>query len=162
ELKRDVVVPPLEELVVGEWNLPGLLQLFTELEFNLLVEKVKMKMPPSDDMVVVAAPEATPVAAVETRQDTRVVVRPEAIAEVVDDTMLAAFLLDPTQEAEPGEAVAKRLGSVLLPERVTIAGKAKHSLEGVEVERAAPWAGAITHSLLPISEQLPARLENGG
>src|SRR5947208_6123200 len=37
ELKRDVVVPPLEELVVGEWNLPGLLQLFTELEFNLLV-----------------------------------------------------------------------------------------------------------------------------
>ena len=29
ELKRDVVVPPLEELVVGEWNLPGLLQLFT-------------------------------------------------------------------------------------------------------------------------------------
>src|SRR3954469_7422885 len=82
ELKRDVVVPPLEELVVAEWDLPGLLQLFTELEFNLLVEKVKMKMPPSDDMVVVAAPEATPVTPVETRQDTRIVVRPEVIAEV--------------------------------------------------------------------------------
>src|SRR5690606_8545046 len=65
ELKRDVEVPPLEELVVGEWDLPGLLQLFTELEFNLLVEKVKMKMPPSDDMVVVAAPETTQVATVE-------------------------------------------------------------------------------------------------
>jgi DNA polymerase-1 len=257
ELKRDVEVPDLESLVVGEWDLPGLLQLFTELEFNLLVEKVKMKMPPSDDMVVVAAPEATPVAAVETRQDTRVVVRPDAIADVaaaaeragkmaitveldperiekarmvavviavpgeppayiplghryigapapppaadlkplfqvledptvakichdaktvarafldlgvvvagvVDDTMLAAFLLDPTQDAEPGEAVAQRLGGVLLPARATIAGKGKTSLEPVEVERAAPWAGAITHSLLPISEQLPARLEAGG
>ncbi|HTL36836.1 MAG TPA: DNA polymerase I [Kofleriaceae bacterium] len=257
ELKRDVEVPELESLVVGEWDLPGLLQLFTELEFNLLVEKVKMKMPPSDDMVVVAAPEASPVAAVETRQDTRVVVRPDAIAEVaaaadkagkmaitveldperiekarmvaviiavqgqppayiplghryigapapppvadlkplfqvledptvakvchdaktvarafldlgvvvagvVEDTMLAAFLLDPTQEAEPGETVVQRLGGVLLPARATIAGKGKTSLEPVEVERAAPWAGAITHSLLPISEQLPARLENGG
>jgi DNA polymerase-1 len=208
-------------------------------------------------MVVVAAPEVTPVAAVETRQDTRVVVRPDAIAEVVaaarkagrmavtveldperierarmvavvvavpgeppayiplghryigapappvpadlaplhallsdpdvpkiahdakkvtrafldigitvagitEDTMLAAFLLDPTQESEPGEAVAKRLGGVLLPERATIAGRAKVSLESVEVERAAPWAGAITHALLPIAESLPARLDAGG
>ncbi|HUS29482.1 MAG TPA: DNA polymerase I, partial [Kofleriaceae bacterium] len=257
ELKRDVEVPELDSLVVGDWDLPGLLQLFTELEFNLLVEKVKMKMPPSDDMVVVAAPEASPMPTVETRQDTRVVVRPDVIAEVaaaaeragkmaitveldperiekarmvavviavpgeppayvplghryigapapppatdlkplyqvledptvakichdaktvarafldvgvvvagvVEDTMLAAFLLDPTQEAEPGETVAQRLGGVLLPARATIAGKAKVSLEAVEVERAAPWAGAITHSLLPISEQLPARLETGG
>jgi DNA polymerase-1 len=257
ELKRDVEVPDLESLVVSEWDLPGLLQLFTELEFGQLVEKVKMKMPPGEDMVVVAAPEATPVAAVETRQDTRIVVRPDAIAEVVaaaekagkiaitveldperierarmvavviavpgeppayiplghryigapapppaadllplhrmledptvakichdaktvcrafldvgvvvagvvDDTMLAAFLLDPTQDAEPGEAVAQRLGGVTLPERAKIAGRAKTSLEAVEVERAAPWAGAITHALLPISEQLPSRLQAGG
>lgn len=257
ELKRDVEVPDLESLVVKDWDLPGLLQLFTELEFGLLVDKVKMKMPPGEDMVVVAAPEATPVAAVETRQDTRIVVRPDAIAEVVaaaeqagkiaitveldperierarmvavviavpgqapayiplghryigapapppaadlvrlhqmledptvakichdaktvcrafldigvvvagvvDDTMLAAFLLDPTQDAEPGEAVAQRLGGVVLPERAKIAGRAKTSLEAVEVERAAPWAGAITHALLPISEQLPSRLQAGG
>lgn len=257
ELKRDVVVPDLESLVVNNWDLPGLLQLFTELEFGQLVEKVKMKMPPGEDMVVVAAPEATPVAAVETRQDTRIVVRPDVIAEVVaaaekagkiaitveldperierarmvavviavpgespayiplghryigapapppgadliplhrmledptvakichdaktvsrafldvgvvvagvvDDTMLAAFLLDPTQDATPGEAVAQRLGGVVLPERLKIAGRAKVSLESVEVERAAPWAGAITHALLPISEQLPSRLQAGG
>jgi DNA polymerase-1 len=253
ELKRDVVVPPLDSLVVGEWNLPELLQLFTELEFQLLVEKVKMRMPPGEDMVVVAAPEATPVASVEARQDTKIIARGDAIAElaaradaagklaltveldperveraklvavivavpgeppayiplghryigapappaaaelvplhrvledptvakichnakqvvrafldigvtvagIVDDTMLAGFLLDPTAESEPGETVAQRLGGVLLPGRDKIVGKQK-SLEGVEVERAAPWAGAITSSLLPISEQLPARLE---
>jgi DNA polymerase-1 len=76
--------------------------------------------------------------------------------------MLAAFLLDPTAEAEPGEAVVERLGGVLLPKRATIAGKGKHSLEGIEVERAAPWAGAVTHALLPIAAQLPHRLETGG
>ena len=257
ELKRDVPLQPLEELVVGEWDLPGLLALFTELEFQLLVEKVKMKMPPADDMVVLPAPEATAVATVELRQDTKIVVRAEAIAElaaaaekagkiaitvemdpdrversrmvavviavpgeppayislghryigapapppagdllplhrmledptvakichnakqvvrafldigvtvagIVDDTMLAAFLLDPTAESEPGETVAQRLGGVLLPARATIAGKGKWSLEAVEVERAAPWAGAITHALLPISDQLPARLQTGG
>ncbi|HEY5922998.1 MAG TPA: DNA polymerase I [Kofleriaceae bacterium] len=253
ELKRDVVVPELASLVVGEWDLPALLQLFTELEFQILVEKVKMRMPPGEDMEVVAAPEATPVATVEARQDTQVVVRADAIealakqadaagkiaviveldperaerarmvalivavpdqppayiplghryigapappvaadllplhrvledptvakichnakqvvrafldigvtvAGIVDDTMLAGFLLDPTAESEPGEAVAQRLGGVLLPGRDKIIGKQK-TLEAVEVERAAPWAGAIAYSLLPIAEQLPSRLE---
>jgi len=32
----------------------------------------------------------------------------------------------------------------------------------VPVERAAPWAGAITHALLPIAEQLPKRLAESG
>ncbi|HEU4610567.1 MAG TPA: DNA polymerase I [Kofleriaceae bacterium] len=256
ELKRDVEVPPLEELVVGEWDLPGLHQLFTELEFQVLVEKVKMKMPPSDDMVVVPAPETHQVATVETRQDTQVVVRADAIAAlaaaaeqagklaitveldperaerarmvavviavpgqppayiplghryigapappppadllplhrvledptvakichdakrvvrafldigvtvagILDDTMLAGFLLDPTAECEPGEAIAQRLGGVVLPARSTIVGRQK-SLEGIEVERAAPWAGAITSALLPISAQLPERLQASG
>jgi DNA polymerase-1 len=257
ELRRDVPVPPLEDLTVGEWDLPGLLQLFTELEFGQLVEKVKMKMPPEDQAAVVPAPETTQVASVESRADTRVVVRPDAIAEVMaaaraakrmainveldperieraklvavvvavpghapaylplghryigapapppaadlaplhavladpaiekishdskavirafsdlgvevhniaHDTMLAAFLLDPTQEAEPGEQVAQRLAGVLLPARATVVGRGRASLEGVEVERAAPWAGAIAHALLPIAEQLPARLESSG
>ncbi|MEP6866638.1 MAG: 5'-3' exonuclease H3TH domain-containing protein, partial [Deltaproteobacteria bacterium] len=54
ELRRDVPLPAkLEDLVVGDWQLDDLLALFTELEFQVLVEKVKMRMPPSDDMVVV-------------------------------------------------------------------------------------------------------------
>jgi DNA polymerase-1 len=262
ELKRDVPLPrALEDLVVTEWDLPALHQLFTELEFQVLVEKVKMRMPPGEDVVVVPAPETTAVAAIETAPDPKITIRPDAIAElaaaatkakrlaltveldperpekagfvaivvavrglapayipvghryigapapplakdlaplfavledptvekvvhdaktivrtfagdhpygnvkvagIVEDTMLAAFLLDPTAEAEPGEAVAQRLGGVLLPARATIAGRGKHSLESVDVDRAAPWSGAITHALLPIAEQLPQRLESSG
>jgi DNA polymerase-1 len=258
ELKRDVPLPePLDGMLAADWNLPELLQLFTELEFQLLVEKVKMRMPPSDDMVVVPSPEATQVATVEARSDAKIVAGKDAIAElaaavraakrmaitveldperperahmvavviavpgrppaylplghryigapapppaadlapiydvmadfeiakvahdakqvtrafldagvtvagIVDDTMLAAFLLDATQESEPAEAVARRLGGVMLPDRATIAGRGKHSLEGIDVERAAPWAGAITHALLPIADELPKRLAAGG
>ncbi|HEU0033719.1 MAG TPA: DNA polymerase I [Kofleriaceae bacterium] len=258
ELRRDVPLPcSLEDLVVTDWDLPTLLQLFTELEFGLLVDKVKMRMPPGEDVVVVPAPETTAIATIEQAPDTRITLRPEAIVElvaaaraakrfaitveldptrmdvaglvaiviavpgqapsyipvghryigapapppasdlaplhalltdpdvakvthdsktivraflniglevkgIVEDTMLAAFLLDPTAEAEPGEAVAQRLGGVLLPTRATIAGRAKTSLEAVPVERAAPWAGAITHAVLEIGNQLPARLEQSG
>jgi DNA polymerase-1 len=255
ELRRDVPLPiPLEELVCTEWDLPVLHQLFSELEFQVLVEKVKMRMPPGEDVIVVPAPEATPIASVEQAPDTRITLRPDAIVElaaaaraakklaitveldptrndtaglvaiviavpgqapaylpvghryigapappppsdlqpihdlltdaaiakvthdsktvtrafldrgvevkgIVEDTMLAAFLLDCTAESEPGEAMAQRLGGVLLPTRATIAGRAKTSLEAVPVERAAPWAGAIAHAVLKISEQLPQRLE---
>ncbi len=76
--------------------------------------------------------------------------------------MLAAFLLDPTQESEPAEAVAQRLGGVTVPVRTAIAGRARFSLEGIEVEKAAPWAGAVTHALLPIAERLPEQLAAGG
>ncbi|MBA3394020.1 MAG: DNA polymerase I [Deltaproteobacteria bacterium] len=262
ELRRNVPLPvPLEELVVGEWDLPGLHQLFTELEFQVLVEKVKMRMAPEDHVVVVPAPEVTALTAVSTAPDTRIVLRADALAElvaaartagrfaitveldptridvaglvaiviavpdeapayipvghryigapapppasdlapvyalladagvakivhdaktvtrmfaaigvevkgIVEDTMLAAFLLDPTAEAEAGEAVVQRLGGVVLPTRATIAGRAKGSvkasLESVQVERAAPWAGAIAHSLLPIADELPKRLAASG
>jgi DNA polymerase-1 len=258
ELRRNVPLPvALEDLVVGQWNLPELHQLFTELEFQVLVDKVKMRMPPADDVVIVPAPDQEVLATVEPAPDPRIVVGAEAIAElasqaraagrialtveldperleraglvavvvavpgqapayvplahryigappvataedlaplhavlgdpavakvvhdaktvirtfanggvvvdgIVEDTMLAAFLLDPTAESEPGEAVVQRLAGVLLPTRATIAGKAKTSLEAVAVERAAPWAGAITHALLPIGAQLPARLEASG
>jgi DNA polymerase-1 len=260
ELRRDVPLPrALDDLVVGEWNLPELYQLFTELEFQVLVDKVKVKMPPADDVVVVPAPEVHQVARVAQAPDARVVVRADAIRElsdaaraagrlaltvelsperperaglvavvvavdrlapaylplghryigapvppsaadlaplyavlgdpavakvvhdaktvirafaiagvavlnIVEDTMLAAFLLDPTAESEPGEAVVERLGGVVLPTRATIAGrgKARPSLESVPVERAAPWAGAITHALLPIAAELPVRLAASG
>jgi len=255
ELRRDVPLPiPLDELVATEWDLPVLHQLFSELEFQVLVEKVKMRMPPGEDVIVVPAPETTAIATVEQAPDTKITLRPDAIAElaaaarsagrfaitveldptrmdtaglvaiviavpgqapayiplghryigapaplpaadlapinavladpavakvahdaktvtrafldrglevkgIVEDTMLAAFLLDCTADSEPGEAMAQRLGGVLLPPRATIAGKGKSSLEAVAVERAAPWAGAIAHAVLAISEQLPARLE---
>lgn len=258
ELKRDVALPTaLEDLCVTAWDLPALLQLFTELEFQVLVEKVKMKMPPSDDMPVVQSPEAIDVPVVQARSDARVVVGAAAIAEVanhamgagrmavtveldperaerarivavvvavsgqapayiplghryigapappppndlkplfdvledptvakvchdsktviramaalgvevngvVEDTMLAAFLLDPTQDAQPGEAVARRLGGVELASRSALAGRAKHTLEAVEVETAAKWAGAIADALLPIADSLPDRLAAGG
>ena len=258
ELRRDVPLPcALEDLVVGAWDLPGLLQLFTELEFQVLVEKVKVRMPPGDDVVVVPAPEATALTSVAAAPDARIVLRADHIAElaaaaraagrmaitveldperidraglvaivvaipgqapaylpvghryigapapppagdlaplhevladpaiakvahdaktvirafqdrgvavagVAEDTMVAAFLLDPTEKSEPGEAVVRRLAGVELPERATIAGRGKTSLEAVPVERAAPWAGAIAHALLPIADELPRRLEASG
>jgi DNA polymerase-1 len=88
--------------------------------------------------------------------------RDVALAGVVEDTMLAAFLLDPESEAEAGEAVVHRLAGVELPARATLAGRGKHSLESVDVERAAAWAGAITHALPAIAAELPARLGGGG
>ncbi len=81
---------------------------------------------------------------------------------IAEDTMLAAFLLDPTASAEPGEEVVQRLGGVTLPARTTLAGRGKTSLEGVEVERAAAWVGGIVGALLPIADQLPARLADSG
>jgi DNA polymerase-1 len=71
-------------------------------------------------------------------------------------------LLDPTAEAEPAEAVALRFGGVQLPVRTAIAGRARFSLEGIEVEKAAPWAGAVTDALLPIADRLPEQIANGG
>jgi hypothetical protein len=59
--------------VVGEWKLPELLQLFTELEFQVLADTVKIKMPPADDVVVVPAPDMNQVAAVTQAADARIV-----------------------------------------------------------------------------------------
>ena len=258
ELRRDVPLPiPLEEAVATEWDLPALHALFTELEFAILVDKVKIRMPPSEGVVITPAPEVTALATVEQAPDTKLVVGAAAIAElaaaarkarriamfveldperierahlvaiviaiagqapcyvalghryigapapppagdleplyavmrdakiakvchdsktvirafadlgvevrgVVDDTMLAAFLLDCTAEAEPGEVVAQRLGGVVLQPRAKIEGRGHAGMEGVPVELAVPWAGAIAHALLPIADQLPARLASSG
>ena len=262
ELRRDVPLPiPLEELIATDWKLQPLYDLFTELEFQLLVDKVKMRMPPADDVEIVPAPETTTLAAVDPAPDTRIVVgagpvaelaaaaraagklaitieldpeRPEraglvaiviavpgrapayvpvghryigapapmlpvdlaplyavladpaiakvvhdaktvtrtfakidvAVRGIVDDTMLAAFLLDPTAEAEPGESIAERFAGVVLPKRAIIAGRARSftgaSLESTPVERAAPWAGAIAHSILAVADELPKRVAASG
>jgi DNA polymerase I len=260
ELKRDVELPmTLDDMVVTEWNLPALLALFTELEFPRLIEKVKMRMPPSDDMLVVPAPEAasTAIVTVEPAPDTKVTLGKDALEKlaaairaakrmamfveldperfdrahlvslaiavpgqapayvplghryigapapppasdlqplyavlrdpniakvchdaktvirvftdmdiavdgIVDDTMLAAFLFDAEKESEVIEEAVKRLGGVIVPARATLVGRGKASFEGVDVDRVAPWAGTIVHSLLPIADELPARLEQGG
>src|SRR5262249_80576 len=106
ELKRDVPLPPLDDLVVEGWHLDDLHALFKELEFQVLVEKVKMRMPPSDDMVVVPAPEQTAVGAVETRNDARIVPG-SGIAELVDDIRKAERMaitveLDPERAERAG------------------------------------------------------------
>ena len=238
---------------------PALLALFTELEFQVLVEKVKMRMPPTDDMVVVPAPEIAPVAPVEARSDTRIVTRrggdrgardrdrrrPEAMAitieldperveraqlvaiviavpglapayvpvghryigapappppsdlepllrgargsddredlprledrsirtfanlgvevdGIVDDTMLAAFLLDPTEEAEPGEAVAQRLGGVMLPSarRSRAAASTRSRASRSSARRRGPARSRTRCCRSPT--QLPERLAAGG
>jgi DNA polymerase-1 len=258
ELKRDVALPfRLEDVRVTDWDLPTLLQLFTELEFQVLVEKVKMRMPPSGDMAVLPSPGAVEVTATEARSDARVVTGAAAIAElarhaevagrmammveldperaerarlvaivvavpghapayvplghryigapsppppadlqpllhvledptiakichdsktiirafaaldtevngIVDDVMLAAFLLDPTQDAQACELVAQRLGGLEIAARSAIAGRGRQSLESVEVDRAARWAGSIVEALLPIADRLSGQLAAGG
>jgi len=89
--------------------------------------------------------------------DSKAVIRSFAALDVEvkgssDDTMLAAFLLDPTQDAEAAEAGSRSgLGGVLVPARTTIAGKGKHTLEPVSRSSARPpWAGAIAHAMLGI------------
>src|SRR5690349_16662384 len=101
ELRRDVELPiALDDLVVGEWNLPELHQLFTELEFQLLVDKVKIRMPPADDVVVVPAPDVQQVATVAPAPDARIVVGGAAIAELVEAAR-AAGRMALTVELDP-------------------------------------------------------------
>ncbi|MCX5746874.1 MAG: DNA polymerase I [Proteobacteria bacterium] len=270
ELKRNVELPlALEDLRATDWKLQELHDLFKELEFQVLVEKVKMRMPPSDDLVVVPAPEVHALATVTAAQPTRLVgakdiaalaaeiraaqrmaifveLDPErherahmigvviavadlppayvplghryigapapppaadleplyavmrdatiakvchdsktvirafaregvVVAGIVEDTMLAQFMIDCTVDAEAAEVVVNRLGGVLVPPRATLfssaraakisspgTGRSKKSLESVEVESAGAWAGAIAHALLPIAAELPARLAASG
>ena len=91
ELKRDVPLPSIDELVAQPWNKEELLGLFSELEFNVLVDKLqtgaqlsgvqksKVPAPPSaatPDSVGGPAVEGSPWTAVE------IVVRPDALADL--------------------------------------------------------------------------------
>jgi len=108
ELRRDVPLPKkLDDLVASEWNLPLLYQMFTDLEFNLLVDKVKMRMPPGDDVVVVPAPETTVLAALEVAPEPRIVTRADAIAELAANIRAAKRMaitieLDPERPEKAG------------------------------------------------------------
>ncbi len=272
ELKRNVPLPiALEDLKATDWKLQQLHDLFKELEFQVLVEDVRLRMPINEHLAeqVQAAPEVAPLAQVTAVGTTRIVpakdiadlaadartakrmgifveLDPErherahmiaivvalpdqppsyvpighryigapapppaadleplyavmrdatiekvchdaktvirafaregvVVEGIVEDVMLAQFLIDCTVDAEAAEAVATRLGGVLVPARATLfssaraakisspgTGRSRKSLEGVQVETAASWAGAIAHALLPIGDQLPKRLAESG
>jgi DNA polymerase I len=85
-----------------------------------------------------------------------------ALRGVVDDVMVAAFLIDPTKPVEAIEAVANQLAGYALPARATLAGRAKTSLESVDVDRAAPWASAGVYAMLSASAAATQRLGASG
>ncbi|HEY4056254.1 MAG TPA: 5'-3' exonuclease H3TH domain-containing protein, partial [Kofleriaceae bacterium] len=121
ELRTDVDTGvELEELVARGWDLQKLYARFTELEFNLLVDKVKMRMPPGEDVVVVPAPETSAVvAAVESAPDPKVVAGPNAIAELAAQAR-AAKRIAMTVELDPERPEKAGLVAIV----VAIAGQA--------------------------------------
>lgn len=267
ELKRDVELPvDLDQLQVGEWDVATLIELFTELEFGVLLEKLAARQgadlaaatvagepaapdgesaPPSREalpptQIVVRGAEideacrlarlapqlaiglevdgdradrAAPVAlilAIPERgpayiplghryigapispapadleplfalladpqvgkicHDAKTVIRTlaelgVAVAGIIDDVMVAAFLIDPTKPVSAIETVASQLGGVELPARSTLTGKSKNSartsLESVDVDVAAPWVGAAVHAMLAASSKAVERLSASG
>ena len=87
------------------------------------------------------------------------------VAGVVDDPMLAAFLLDPTKDPQAAEVVAALAAGVPLPPRGDIIGKGarhKHSLEMVDVETAARWAGRVAEASQRGASALRRRLSRSG
>ena len=265
ELKRDVELPDLETYQNKPWNKEALLELFTELEFQVLVDKLqsgaqlsgvqatKVPKPPgmvtpdsvagppvdaSDlaDVVIatsradlatlaadaraagaiglwvegdgaraerahvialaislvgrptayvpighryIGAPpppapgDLDPVlamladAAIEKRvHDAKLAIRLLArigvdLRGVVEDTSLAAFLLDTTQDASAIDKVAARLGGLALSPRSEVVGRAP-SLEAVPVELAAPWVGHAAEATCRLAVALAARITTGG
>ncbi|MCA9673430.1 MAG: DNA polymerase I, partial [Myxococcales bacterium] len=85
-----------------------------------------------------------------------------ALDGALDDPMLAAFLLDATKDPGAAEVVAASAAGVPLAPRAELAGRNKHSLEMVEVERAAAWLGRVAEAGLRGNAELRRRLARGG
>jgi DNA polymerase-1 len=84
---------------------------------------------------------------------------------VVDDPMLAAFLLDPTKDAQAAEVVAALAAGVPLAPRAEVIGKGarhKHSVEMVDVETAARWVGRVAEASHRGASALRRRLARSG
>ncbi|MEZ4368720.1 MAG: DNA polymerase I [Kofleriaceae bacterium] len=261
ELRRDVALDrPLDELRAQPWDVPALLALFRELEFQQLIDKVDAETSPPAaapevDATAASAGEAPPLPFGSTTA-AEIVVRPDALAElaadaraadaiavwvevdaartdaahlvalviavpgrvpayvplghryigapvpplpadlapllavladpavpkrchdgklaarvladagwplagVVDDTMLASFLLDSTRDAAAIDDVAALVG-LEVPPVATVAGRGKRSLESAPVETAAPWAGQAAAAVLTAAPRLAARLDEAG
>jgi DNA polymerase-1 len=86
------------------------------------------------------------------------------LAGVVDDPMLAAFLLDPTKDPQLPETVAATAAGVPMAPRTEIIGKGreKHSLEMVDVNTAAKWAGQVAEASARGAAELRKRLARAG
>jgi DNA polymerase I len=83
------------------------------------------------------------------------------VAGIADDVMVAGFLIDPTKPVAI-EAIAGQLGGYALPARNTLSGRSRTTLEAVDVERAAPWAGATVHAMLAARKTANERLRSSG
>src|SRR6185436_15906210 len=90
-----------------------------ELEFQVLVEKVKVKMPPADDVVVVPAPDVNLVATVAQAPDARIVIGGAAIKQL-SDAARAAGRMALTVELDPERLERAGLVAVV----IAIAGQA--------------------------------------
>lgn len=84
-----------------------------------------------------------------------------AVAGVVEDVMVASFLIDPTKPVAI-EAVANQLGGYALPARSTLTGRTKTSLETVDADKAAAWAGGAVHAMLAASRTAVERISSSG
>ncbi len=83
------------------------------------------------------------------------------LAGIVDDTMVAAFLIDATKDAEPaGDVIAAAAHAVLEP-RGDVLGKAK-SMEPIAVERAAAWTGRVAGAALAAAAEQGRLLARSG
>lgn len=82
-------------------------------------------------------------------------------AGLVDDVMVAGFLIDPTKPVAI-EAVAAQLGGYSLPARNTLSGRSRTTLESVDVDKAAPWAGAAVHAMITAHKNAAERLATSG
>jgi DNA polymerase I len=83
------------------------------------------------------------------------------LAGVVDDTMIAAFLLDATANAEPADKVVGAAAGAALPDRKASLGKAK-TFEELPVEAACGWAGPVAGAALVAAAEQGRRLIRTG
>jgi DNA polymerase-1 len=82
-----------------------------------------------------------------------------ALTGIEDDTMLASFLLDSTRDAAAAEVVLAPVARATLAPRAELAGKNKHNLESVPVERAAAWVGRVAEVALKAQPELRRQLQ---
>jgi DNA polymerase I len=88
-----------------------------------------------------------------------------ALAGVVDDPMLAAFLLDSTKDPQAAEAVAATAAGVPLSPRAEVVGRTsrnRHSVEMIDVDAAARWIGRVAEASLRGCPSLGRRMERSG
>ena len=85
-----------------------------------------------------------------------------ALAGIVEDTMLASFLLDSTRDNAAIDAVLAPMCRAPLPPRAELAGKGKVNLEAVPVDRVTAWVGRSAEVVLKATPELRRQLTRTG